>query len=123
LGVTPYVTDLNLFFNGGIAESFADRRATAPGVNGRGVVAPGLSLAWDPSVELSLEGRGAWLWADQSGPYGGRVYGVELDLNASWSPWPWLALLLEADLLFPGDFFPSSAVMHRFILGVNLATP
>ncbi len=123
LAVTPYVADLNLFFNGGIAESFADRRATAPGVNGRGVVAPGLSLGWDPSVEVSLEGRGAWLFADQAGPYDGRVYGVEVDLNASWSPWPWLALLAEADLLFPGDFFPSSAVMHRFILGVNLATP
>ncbi len=123
LGVTPYVTDLNLFFNGGIAESFADRRATAPGVNGRGVIAPGLSLAWEPSVELSLEGRGAWLWADQSGPYGGRVYGVEVDLNASLSPWPWLALLLEADVLFPGDFFPSGAPMQRIILGVNLSTP
>ncbi len=123
LGVAPYVTDLNLFFNGGISESFASRRATAPGVNGRGVIAPGLSLAWDPSVELSLEGRGAWLVADEAGPYGGRVYGVEVDLNASWSPWPWLALLAEADVLFPGDFFPSSAPVRRFILGVNLSTP
>ena len=123
LGVTPYVTDLNLFFNGGISESFADRRATAPGVNGRGVLAPGLAVGWEPSVELSLEGRGAWLVADEPGPYGGRVYGVEVDLNASWSPWSWLALLAEADLLFPGDFFPSNATMRRFILGLNLSTP
>ncbi|HEU4383952.1 MAG TPA: hypothetical protein VFR85_10700 [Anaeromyxobacteraceae bacterium] len=123
LGVTPYVTDLNLFFNGGISESFADRRAAAPGVNGRGAVAPGLALAWDPSVELSLEGRGAWLWADQAGPYGGRAYGVEVDMNAAWSPWPWLSLLAEADALFAGDFFPSRATMWRLILGVNLATP
>jgi hypothetical protein len=123
LGVTPYVTDLNLFFNGGISESFAARRATAPGVNGRGVIAPGLFAAWDPSVDLSVEGRGAWLVADEAGPYGGRVYGVEVDLNASWFPWPWLSLLAEADVLFPGDFFPSSAPMRRFILGVNLATP
>ena len=123
LGVAPYVTDLNLFFNGGISESFASRRATAPGVNGRGVIAPGLSLAWDPSVALSVEGRGAWLVADEAGPYGGRVYGVEVDLNASWSPWPWLSLLAEADVLFPGDFFPSGAPVRRFILGVNLLTP
>lgn len=123
LAITPFVTDLNLFFNGGISESFADRRASAPGVNGRGVLAPGLSLAWDPSVELSMEGRGAWLLADQAGPYGGRVYGVEVDLNASWAPWPWLALLGEADALFPGGFFPSGATMWRLILGVNLATP
>ena len=34
-----------------------------------------------------------------------------------------LALLAEADVLFPGDFFPSSAPMRRFILGVNLSTP
>ncbi len=123
LGVAPYVTDLNLFFNGGISESFANRRTTAPGVNGRGVFAPGLSVAWTPSLDFSLEGRGAWLLADEAGPYGGRVYGVEVDLNASWSPWPWLALLAEADVLLPGDFFPSSAPVRRFILGVNLSTP
>ena len=123
LGVTPYIADLNLFFNGGISESFADRRSAAPGVNGRGAVAPGLSLSWDPAAELSLEGRGAWLWADQSGPYGGRVYGVEVDLNAAWSPWPWLSLLAEGDALFTGDFFPSGATVWRLILGVNLATP
>ncbi len=123
LGVAPYVTDLNLFFNGGISESFASRRATAPGVNGRGVIAPGLSVAWTPSLDFSLEGRGAWLLADEAGPYGGRVYGVEVDLNASWSPWPWLALLAEADVLFPGDFFPPGAPVRRFILGANLSTP
>lgn len=123
LAATPYLTDLNLFFNGGISESFASRRATAPGVNGRGVIAPGLSLDWDPSAELSLDGRGAWLLADEAGPYGGRVYGVEVDLNASWSPWPWLTLLGEADVLFPGGFFPFGAPVHRVILGVNLSTP
>jgi hypothetical protein len=123
LGVTPYVTDLNLFFNGGISESFANRRATAPGVNGRGVLAPGLSASWNPSLDLSVESRGAWLLADETGPYGGRVYGMEIDLNVSWSPWRWLALLAEADVLFPGDFFPSSEPMRRFIVGVNVSTP
>lgn len=123
LGVAPYVTDLNLFFNGGISESFANRHATAPGVNGRGVIAPGLSASWNPSLELSLESRGAWLVADETGPYGGRVYGMEIDLDVSWSPWRWLALLAEADVLFPGDFFPSADPMRRFIVGVNLSTP
>ncbi len=123
LGVAPYVTELNLFFNGGISESFANRHATAPGVNGRGVIAPGLSASWNPSLELSLESRGAWLVADETGPFGGRVYGMEIDLNVSWSPWRWLALLAEADVLFPGDFFPSADPMRRFIVGVNLSTP
>lgn len=123
LGVAPFVTETNLFFNGGISESFATRRATAPGVNGRGVLAPGLTAAWEPSASLLFEARAAWLLADEVGPFGRRDYGAEVDLNASWSPRPWLAVLVEADVLFLGDFFPRRAPARRLVLGVSLATP
>jgi hypothetical protein len=46
-----------------------------------------------------------------------------VDLNVSWSPWRWLALLAEGDLLALGNFFPGQAVARRVILGVNLSTP
>ena len=41
----------------------------------------------------------------------------------SWSPWRWLSVLVEADLLALGDFFPGQGLAHKFILGVNVSTP
>lgn len=123
LGVTPFVSATNLFFGGGLAESFAARQATAPGVNGRGVIAPGLTLEVDLPAEVDLTARAAWLLAEDAGPYGGTVYGTELDLTARWSPRPWLALAVEADLLLPGDFFGGDQPVSKVILAVDLLTP
>jgi len=116
LGVAPWVTATSLFFAGGLADTFAARQASAPGVNGRGAWGPVGSATWDPLPSLRLEARGAWLFAPVVGPYGseasalgptgGRVYGPEVDLGARWSPLRWLALSAEADALWPGDFFP-----------------
>lgn len=123
LAVSPYITATNLFFRGGISESYADRRAAASGVNARGVVTPGVEVGWSPGAGFDLTLKAAWLWADRVGPAGGPSYGPEVDLNASWSPWPWLAVLAEGDLLAMGNFFPGQALARRFILGVNVTTP
>jgi hypothetical protein len=120
LGVAPFITDTNIFFNGGVGESFAARQATAPGVNGRGVVAPGLSFAWDPSPTFGAEARAAYLTAAASGPFGGRVYGPEADLELTWAARSWLTLVAEADALFPGDFWPGRATIGRVVAGVDL---
>ena len=82
LGIAPFVTATNLFFGGGLSETFAARQATAPGVNGRGVVAPALSLTADPGAKVSAQARAAWLRADVTGPFGGKVYGTEVDLDS-----------------------------------------
>jgi hypothetical protein len=123
LGVTPYLTATNLFFGGGLSESFAARQATAPGVNGRGVIAPGLDLEIALPAEVDLAVHAAWLLAEDAGPYGGKIYGTELDLTARWSPRPWLSLGLEGDLLLPGDFFGGDRAITKVIMAVDLLTP
>jgi len=123
LAISPYITATNLFFQGGIAESYADRRASGSGVNARGVVAPGIQAGWTPATSFDATLKAAWLWADQPSGFGGSSYGPEVDLNLSYTPWPWLSVLAEADLLALGGFFPASGLAHKFILGVNLVTP
>jgi hypothetical protein len=123
LAVSPFLTALNLFFSGGIDEAYADRRAASSGVNSRGVLAPGAEVGWSPARGLGLALKAAFLWSDRVGPFGGRVYGPEVDLNVSWSPWPWLSLLAEADALAMGSFFPRPALAHRLILGIDISTP
>lgn len=123
LGVAPYVTTTNIFFQGGVAESFASRQATAPGVNGRGVLAPGLGATFEPTRALAFDLRAAWLVAPEMGPFGGTDYGPEVDLGVTWSPVHWLVLLAEADALFPGDFFPGRATVTKVVLGADLVWP
>jgi len=135
LGVAPWVTATNLFFAGGLADTFSARQASAPGVNGRGVWGPIAGATWDPLATLRVEARGAWLLAPAVGPYGstpggspgpaGRVYGPEVDLSARWSPLPWLALSAEVDALWPGDFFgpPPRDAIVKIIGGLDVLFP
>ncbi len=123
LAISPYITATNLFFQGGIAESYADRRASGSGVNARGVVAPGVQVGWSPGHGFDATLKAAWLWADEPGGFGGSSYGPEVDLNVSWSPWRWISFLAEADVLALGDFFQGQGVARKFILGVNVVTP
>jgi hypothetical protein len=123
LGTAPWITATNLFFSGGLSETFAARQATAPGVNGRGVLAPLLRATWEPSAALRLDLKGAWLAAPEPGPLGGRVYGPELDLGLRWAPLAWLTVSAEADQLWPGDFFGGGPPVRKLILGLDLSTP
>ncbi len=123
VGIAPYLTETNLFFGGGLSESFADRQATAPGVNGRGVIAPVVELRLEPGAGASLLARAAWLGAAVRGPFGGRTYGTELDLEASWAAAPWLVLGAELDALFPGDFFKGREPILKGVLALDLVTP
>lgn len=124
VGVAPWITATNLFFKGGLSETFAARQASAPGVNGRGVLGPVLRALWEPAESFQAELRGAWLEAPEPGPFGGRVYGPEVDLNLRWTPLAWLSLSLEADQLWAGDFYgPDRAPVKKLILGVDLMAP
>ncbi len=123
LSISPFIGALNLFFQGGIAEAYADRRVASSGLNARGVITPGVEASFTPTPGVEVVLKGAWLWSDQVGPFGGQVYGPEVDLNASWAPWPWLSVLAEADALVQGNFFPDRAVARRVIVGLDLSTP
>ena len=123
LAMSPYVTATNLFFQGGISESYADRRTAAQGVNARGVVAPGIQVGWLAGHGIETTVKAAWLWADEPASFGGSSYGPEVDLNVSWSPFRWLAVLAEVDLLALGNFFPAPGLARKFIVGLNVSTP
>jgi len=123
LSISPFLTETNLFFQGGISEAYADRQLANSGVNARGVITPGLEAGWTPTPSVDVAGKGAFLWSDTDGPFGGRVYGPEFDLNASWDALPWLAVLGELDFLAEGNFFPQRALSRRLIVGVDLTTP
>jgi hypothetical protein len=123
LGVTPYLTATNLFFRGGLSETFAARQATAPGVNGRGVIAPGLNVELDLGSDVDLLARAAWLRAEDAGPWGGRAYGTELDLSATWEPARWITFGLEVDALVPGSFYGGGKTVYKTVLGLDLRAP
>jgi hypothetical protein len=123
LGVNPYLTATNLFFRGGLSETFAARQATAPGVNGRGVIAPGLNVELDLGTDVDLLARAAWLRAEYDGPWRGRTYGTEVDLSATWEPARWITFGLEVDVLVPGDFYGGGKTVYKTVLGIDLRTP
>jgi hypothetical protein len=123
IGLAPWITATNLFFRGGLSETFAARQASAPGVNGRGVYGPIVRAAWDPDPGLRAEARAALLLAPVVGPTGGRVYGPEVDLNLRWSPFAGLALTGEADALWPGSFYGGHRPVTRLIAGIELSAP
>lgn len=123
MGVSPYLTETAIFFGGGLSEGYADRQVRSPGVNGRGVVSPAVSLRWDPRQEVAARARAAWLGASADGPFGGRVYGTEVDFEVTWEATRWLLLGAEADVLFPGDVFRGRRPVTRGVLAVDLRTP
>ena len=123
LGMSPFITTTNLFFGGGLSETFAARQETAPGVNGRGVIAPALSLSAEPWDKVTLLGKAAYLRADVVGPFGGSFYGTEADLSVTWSPRAWIMIGAEVDVLWPGDFYPGRATIHKTVLAVDFLTP
>jgi hypothetical protein len=106
LAVYPYVTRMNLFFSGGMNENFSARTFSTSGVNGRGVLAPGLSAGWDIHSSLNLVLRSALLFSQGAHlQSGSRFYGWETDLELRWTPLSWLRVSLEADYLLSGGFF------------------
>ncbi|HOX43985.1 MAG TPA: hypothetical protein PK668_10305 [Myxococcota bacterium] len=109
LAVYPYVTRMNLFFSGGLNENFSARTFSTSGVNGRGVLAPGLSAGWDIHASLNLVMRSALLFSQGAHLMSGsRFYGWETDLELRWTPLDWLRVSLEADYLLSGGFFDFS---------------
>ncbi|NOZ86030.1 MAG: hypothetical protein GXP49_07165 [Deltaproteobacteria bacterium] len=110
----------NLFFEGGLNQSYLTRQATAAGLAGKGVVAGGLSLEASFFEELDLDVKAAALGAHRpSAITGGRYYGTELDVELHYSPIPGLELGLETDLLVEGRFLEKPANVFRVMLGMD----
>jgi len=122
LGVVPHLTQTNLFFSGGMNETFSGRQATTSGIDGRGVIAGGLNATWELKERFRFGGTAAVLFAQETSPIsgGGRFYGQETDLEASVAITSFLRLSLEYDVLWGGNFYAASGVTHKLLCGLDL---
>lgn len=126
IGVLPFITRTNLFFLGGLSETFGARQLTAAGVNGRGVIAPGLTFIADPLDTLRLKTTVAFLSAWAGGiatPIGGggSFYGVEVDGIVDFRPFDVVGFVAEADVLFGGNFYGTVQPVFKVIAGIDLS--
>jgi hypothetical protein len=125
IGLAPYWVYTGLFFSGGLSQGLYPNRATAAGVNGRGAIGVGPSLAFESSP-LRAEVR-AFLLSSAADPppppLGGdsRFYGAEIDWLAEWQALRWLSFAAELDLFVPGTFFPSRDLAYLAIAMVTLS--
>jgi hypothetical protein len=125
IALAPYWTWSGLFFSGGLNSGLYPNRASAAGINGRGVVGLG------PGIEVTGETTSAELRTlilaatsdPPAAPLGGRnrLYGVELDLILEWQPARWIAFGAELDLLIPGGFFAAHDLAYLALTRVTVA--
>ena len=121
LGVVPHLTQTNLFFSGGMNETFSGRQASTSGIDGRGVIAAGLNGSWELRERFRVGATAAVLFSQESSPIsGGRFYGQETDLEASVAITSFLRLSLEYDVLWGGNFYAASGVTHKLLCGLDL---
>ena len=120
LSVVPHITHTNLFFSGGMNETFSGRQAATAGINGRGVIAFGPNLAWQITDQISTGVKTAALFSQVESIYGGNFYGFEADVEGSWEIFEFLRISLEYDLLAAQDFFARDAVIHKLMIGLDL---
>lgn len=106
IAVYPYITHTNIFFSGGMNQNFSARAFSTSGVNGRGVLAPGLTAGFDVTDDVTVRLVTAALFSEGAQLLSGqRFYGWESDLNFTWTVNDHLRLLFEADYLLTGGFF------------------
>ena len=120
IAIAPLLTHTNLFFGGGINQTFNGRLGQTAGVLGHGAMVGGLAAQFDQQP-WAVRTTAAMLSAPvPSALTGGRLYGVELDAECVFELTDWLVLSAEYDLMFGGDFWRSDAVIQRGILGLDL---
>jgi hypothetical protein len=127
LAIVPFVTRLNIFFNGGINENLSTRSLGVAGHTARGFGVPGVTLRYDFLDNLWVVWKGAYLFAVASPPEAaaGREYGWETDLMGTWDVGKHIRLSVEADVLLPGSFFeregrPDPDPVYRVMGGVDI---
>jgi hypothetical protein len=127
LGIVPFITRLNIFFNGGINENLSTRSLGVAGHTARGFGVPGVTMRYAFLDNLWVVWKAAYLFAMATPPQSssGRVYGWETDLMGTWDVGKHVRLSLEADLFLPGSFFeradrPDPDPAYRLMAGLDL---
>ena len=110
MSVVPYLGHTNIFFNGGLDQSFSRRDVTLAGVAGRGVAAYGLACEGSVGKRVYVNFGLASLWATHPSPISGsRFYGLELNQAASVKLGGGFSTALQVDVLRTGKFFAERA--------------
>ncbi len=106
ISVKSYITLSNIFFSGGLNETASSRNFAMAGINGYGVINPGLRL------ELKKDNSPFFLSAGIMKFYSSiknnlnkRDYGTEMDLVSSYDILKFLQLSFEVDYFIAGNFF------------------
>jgi hypothetical protein len=127
LAIVPFITRLNIFFNGGINENLSTRSLGVAGHTARGFGVPGVTMRYAFLDNMWMVWKAAYLFAVASPPEesSGRVYGWETDLMGYWEVGKHVRFSMEADLFLPGSFFervgtPTPDPAYRLMAGVDL---
>jgi len=122
ISVKSYITLSNIFFNGGLNETASSRNFSMAGVNGRGVISPGIWLRLNLPVKMNLGVMKFYAHAESLNKK--RDYGTEIDFLTNYSLFKFMDMSLEADYFIPGDFFKvePDGIKNPFklLLGLNL---
>jgi len=106
LSIYPYITRTNLFFSGGMNENYSARSFSTAGVNARGVLAPGITVGFDLTDDITIRLVSALLYSDGTNTQSNsNFYGWESDFNFEWNLHKHIRLLFEADYFWTGGFF------------------
>lgn len=128
--IAPQARYTNIFFNGGINAYSARRGISIGGVSGRGFVVPGVKVNYNLPQKFTAELTVAAMWsASGSSNFvenSGSLYGVEVNINASYKVLKWLQPVIQVDYFFPGDFFLTPAgrlpaPLFQVQLGLNFS--
>jgi hypothetical protein len=119
VGIAPLLTHTNLFFAGGLNQTFNGRLGHTAGVLGHGAAVGGLAVEWQArswQMRSTVAGLGAPV---PSAWTGGAFYGVEIDTEWAFELTDWMLLSAEYDVLFGGNFWRTDRPIQRGILGVD----
>jgi hypothetical protein len=120
IGISPYWGWSGLFFNSGMNRNLYTSQTLSAGVNGHGVIGSGPRINYS-TTGLNIETKLLALSALKSSPESNQsLYGVEWNASAVWSLYSNISLSGEANLLFPGNFFPQNDIAYRVLGYINV---
>ena len=132
IGIAPQIRATDVFFNGGINAFSARRGISIGGISGRGYIVPGLNLKLAKEDEYEVRLTAAVLLSHVIPPTDpssnvkpGRLYGVEVNVNAKYQLLSWLAPVIQIDFFKPGSFFKHEKInlptaLFQILVGVDI---
>lgn len=118
--IYPNIDHSNIFFNSGMDSYLSERSLTFAGINGKGIVSPGVHVDYSPIKDLDFYFNLVYLLSERKDNT--RNIGPEIDFEAYYTFLSHLKLSLELDFLFPQDFAENAItdVAYQIIVGLDI---